>query len=336
MLPFFRLPEASSGQVALIKKMTLFPSEPKTQTSSYLCLRKNKKVEHRREEHTELEQLYRQVVAYDCEGDVYNAVKLCKRLAKLAPDWSAPFAFLCRMYRARQEWKPTLHYCLRAVEHNPFDENLWETLGLAATALGEWETARYAWNQLGYHFKKSREALDLDLGIVPVRLNPQTQPEIVAARRIDPVRAIVESIPQPSSGRRYKDLILIENRPAGNLFHQNKKRAVHDEVQVLKLSPWHTFATLLHTNAQRDVDILANLCLEAGIGFDNWSNASRFFQSGLHPKVSAYFDQSIFGKTERDVFLVALAACQERDILEILSNWQVITLKRAERPERLG
>ena len=101
------------------------------------------------------EQLYRLVVEYDRRGDVYNAVKLCKRLARMAPDWSVPFAFLSRTYRSRMEWKPTFHYCLRAVEHNAFDENLWETLGIAATALGEWETARYAWNQLGHHFKPS-------------------------------------------------------------------------------------------------------------------------------------------------------------------------------------
>ena len=145
------------------------------------------------------EQLYRLVVEYDRRGDVYNAVKLCKRLARMAPDWSAPFAFLSRTYRSRMEWKPTFHYCLKAVEHNAFDENLWETLGIAATALGEWETARYAWNQLGFHFKPSAEALHLDLGIMPIRLNPSTMPEIVAARRIDPVRCVIESIPQPSS-----------------------------------------------------------------------------------------------------------------------------------------
>lgn len=292
-------------------------------------------MEHCHEEHSNVEHLYRQVVEYDRRGDVYNAVKLCKRLVKLAPDWSAPFAFLGRMYRSRQEWKPTFHYCLRAVEHNPFDENLWETLGLSATAIGEWETARYAWNQLGFHFKKSDEELDLDLGVVPVRLNPFTQPEIVAVRRIDPVRATIESIPQPSSGRRYKDLILMESKPNARLFHQNKKLPVHDELQLLKQSPWRTFTTLLHTDSLRDVDTLANLCLEAGLGFDNWSNASRFFQPNLHEKVSEYFDHSIFGKLERNNFLVAIAARDAHAVTAILKNWEVITLKKYDEPECL-
>lgn len=275
------------------------------------------------------EQLYRLVVEYDRRGDVYNAVKLCKRLARMAPDWSVPFAFLSRTYRSRMEWKPTFHYCLKAVEHNAFDENLWETLGIAATALGEWETARYAWNQLGFHFKPSAEALHLDLGIVPVRLNPGTQPEIVAARRIDPVRCVIESIPQPSSGRGYKDLILVENQTNQNssFYLQRKKLYIHDELQLLKPSNLHTFSVLLHTSSAGDVDILANLCLSANIGFDNWSNATRFFQPNLHRNVQEYFDQAFLVKKEREVFLVAVAAKKTSDVQKILGTWQVITLK---------
>ncbi len=287
------------------------------------------------------EQLYRLVVEYDRRGDVYNAVKLCKRLARLAPDWSVPFAFLSRTYRSRMEWKPTFHYCLKAVEHNNFDENLWETLGIAATVLGEWETARYAWNQLGFHFKSTTEELHLDLGLVPVRLNPTTQPEIVAARRIDPVRASIESIPQPSSGRRYKDLILVENKPnptgtSGQFFHQSKKLPIHNELQLLKSSNWHTFSVLLHTPSQTDVDTLANLCLSANLGFDNWSNATRFFQPNIHRNVAEYFDQTIFGKQEREVFLVAIAAKQLGDVSAVLESWRVITLRDFGGVEALG
>lgn len=286
------------------------------------------------------EQLYRLVVEYDRRGDVYNAVKLCKRLARMAPDWSVPFAFLCRTYRSRMEWKPTLHYCMKAVEHNAFDENLWETLGIAATALGEWETARYAWNQLGYHFKPSAEAIDLDLGIIPLRLNPATQPEVVAARRVDPVRAIIESIPQPSSGRRYGDLVLVENKPnqtgaSVQFYQQRRVLPLHDELQLLKSSNWHTYSVMLFTATAADVDVLANLCLSANLGFDNWSNATRFFQPNLHRNVAEYFDQAIFGKIEREVYLVAMAARQFGEIEKALSTWRVITLKEHGRVEQL-
>jgi tetratricopeptide (TPR) repeat protein len=277
---------------------------------------------------SEAENLYRQVVTYDREGDVYNAVKLCKHLARLTPDWSAPFAYLGAIYKARQEWRPTLHYCLKAVENNPFDEKTWENLALAATALEEWETARNAWNQLGFKFKKSDETLALDLGIVPVRLNPAHQPEVVEARRIDPARAIIESIPQPSSGRRYQDLILIDRQASGTLLLNGKKLGVYDELQVLKTSPWRTFATTLHTSSLNDVQTLAQLCADAGLGFDNWSHAARFFRLDLHPKVSEYFNQPIFGQPERDSFLVAMAARQAEQVGRVLKSWEIISLQK--------
>jgi tetratricopeptide (TPR) repeat protein len=287
------------------------------------------------EQPIDVENLYREVVKYDRAGDVYNAVKLCKYIARMAPDWSAPFAYLGRIYKCRQEWKPSYHYSLRAVENNPFDDNTWEHLALAATALEEWETARRAWNQLGFEFKKSDEALRLDLGIIPACLNPGTHPEIVEVSRIDPARAIIQSIPQPSSGHRYRDLILLDVNPIRHHHINGRKMPVYDELQLLKQSPWRTFAVLLHTSSRKDVNTLAQLCDEASLGFDNWSNATRFFNPGLHPKVSEYFDYTIFGQLERDTFLVAIASRSEPAVVKVLQSWEVISLHPYSGLERL-
>ena len=170
---------------------------------------------------------------------------------------------------------------------------------------------------------------------MPLRLNPGTQPEIVAARRIDPVRAAIESIPQPSSGRCYKDLVLMENKPNGQLYQQSKKLPIHDELQLLKSSNWHSFSVLLYTDSPADVDTFANLCLSANLGFDNWSNATRFFQPNLHRNVAEYFDQAVFGKLEREVFLVAMAAKQMKEVENLLETWRVITLRECSKPEQL-
>src|SRR5690606_12324827 len=114
------------------------------------------------------------------------------------------------------------------------------------------------------------------------------------AFRIDPARAIIESIPQPSSGRRYKDLILLNTKSNKDFILHGKKLAVFDELGLLKTSRWRTYAVVLQTNSQKDVDILANLCKVADVGFDNWSNAARFLQSNLHPKLMEFYDQTIF------------------------------------------
>ena len=274
----------------------------------------------------EVEELYRQAVEYGHRGDVYNAVKLCKLIVRKSPDWSAPYAYLSSIYKNRNEWKPALHYSLQAIEHNPFNETVWENTAIAATALEDWKTARHAWNQLGFKFKNSMEELRLDLGLIPVRLNPATQPEIVEAQRIDPARAIVKSIPQPSSGCRYNDLVLLDSKPNKNFVMHGRKLGVFDELQVLKSSLWLTYAVVLHTSSKESVDTLARLCKEAGLGFDNWSNATRFFQANLHQKVMEFYDQSIFGKLSQDAFLVAIAARNYSDVLTVLKSWEVITL----------
>lgn len=276
----------------------------------------------------EIEELYRKAVAYGQVGDVYHAVKLCKLIARKSPDWSAPYAYLSNIYKDRNEWKPALHYSEKAIEYNPFNESTWENLALAATALHAWATARHAWNQLGFKFKKSDEELRFDFGLVPVRLNPTSQPEIVEATRIDPARAIIESIPQPSSGRRYKDLVLLNHKPNKQYILHGKKLSVFDELEVLQSSNWRTYVVLLETSSQQHVDQLMLLCKEAEIGFDNWSNAARFFQSNLHPKVMEYFDQSIFGKLEKEVFMVAMATRREETIRKALRNWEIITLQK--------
>ncbi|HFA51905.1 MAG TPA: hypothetical protein ENJ95_23050 [Bacteroidetes bacterium] len=292
-------------------------------------------MQQRHPQTNEIEELYRMAVEYDRRGDVYNAVKLCKLIVRKSPDWSAPYAYLSHIYKGRTEWKPTLHYSLKAIEYNPFNEGTWENMALAATALEDWKTARQAWNQLGFKFKNIDEELRLDLGLVPVRLLPNTQPEIVEATRIGPARAIIESIPQPSSGRRYKDLVLLDSKPNKSFVLHGRKLGVFDELQVLKESLWRTYALILLTPSDKDVDILANLCEEAGLGFDNWSNAARFFQSHLHPKVMEYYDKAVFGKLEREAFLVAIAAGKDQEVLEVLKNWEIISLKKYENLERL-
>ncbi|MEO1260448.1 MAG: hypothetical protein AAFZ15_16750 [Bacteroidota bacterium] len=285
-------------------------------------------MQHHHRQSDEIEELYRQAVAYGQRGDVYHAVKLCKLIARKSPDWSAPYAYLSNVYRNRNEWKPALHYSEKAIEYNPFNEVTWENLALAATAMESWKTARHAWNQLGFRFKNNDEEISLDLGLVPVRLNPTTQPEIVEATRIGPARAIIESIPQPSSGRRYKDLVLLNNKPNKDFVLHGKKLGVFDELEILKSSLWRTYAVILQTGSQEAADTLANLCGEAGLGFDNWSNATRFFQSNLHPKLMEYYDQAIFAKMEKDAFIVAIAARRDEDILEVLKNWEIITLQK--------
>jgi predicted TPR repeat methyltransferase len=64
-------------------------------------------------------EIFAQAEAYAEKSDVYNAVKLYKKLLKLAPDWALPWARLANVYKGRGEWKPCMQYTKNAASLNP-------------------------------------------------------------------------------------------------------------------------------------------------------------------------------------------------------------------------
>jgi len=273
--------------------------------------------------------LFEEALAYDRAGDAYNAVKLYKKIVKLAPDWSLPYHFLSLFYRQRNEWKPSFHYSQKAIETNPEDKTAWHILATSATALRRWQTARIAWNELGFEFRKTDKILNLDLGLIPVCINPRTKPEIIWARQIDPARAQIESIPQPSSERRYKEIILIDNQPIAHRNLRGKRVPVFEELESIRLSPYDTYAVIIETGAKNFIDILDQLCQDADIGFDNWSKATRQFWLRNQELLPEFFGAEIFSKAheETNYQLIAFAAKSHFEIKEILHAWKIITLQ---------
>ncbi len=276
-----------------------------------------------------IQSVFEEALAYDRAGDAYNAVKLYKKLVKIAPEWSLPYHFLSLFYRERNEWKPSLHYSQKAVEYNPEDKTAWQILATAATALRRWKIAREAWNELGFAFKKTEKALDLDLGLIPVCINVKTKPEIVWARQIDPARARIESIPQPASEHRYREEILIDRQPMAHRTLRGKRLPIYAELERVRLSPYQTYAVILETGSKKHVDILDGLCADADVGFDNWSKATRQFWRRNKEVLPEFYGADIFAAAHEEAAynLIALSAKSTFEIEEILYAWKVITLE---------
>jgi tetratricopeptide (TPR) repeat protein len=277
--------------------------------------------------HTEIEEIYRQAVSYQYNDDIYHAVKLAKKVIKLAPDWSAPFSLLSLIYKNRNEWHPAMYYSRKAITLNPFDEEAWKNLAISATALKKWLTVRKAWNHLGYDFPEKNKIIKMNLGNVPVRINPNDRPEIIWATKIDPARAYIASVPQPSSERRFRDLILIDHTASGYFVKDGKRMPVYNELQLLKPSQKWTFIAFLDTNNPMDVLALDQLCAKAKLGFDNWSKATRHLLTRHKNSLPEYFDESMIQNYESDKYLIAISAEWQREVREILEAWKVVTLK---------
>ena len=116
-------------------------------------------------------------------------------------------------HKLRRDWVESVAASRRAAELGQAKESYFN-LGVAATAIRDWDTARYAWRGLGIDVGTGPEPRG-DFGLCPVRLNPDTDGEVVWGRRIDPCRIRIESVPLPESGHRWHDVVLHDVVPAG-------------------------------------------------------------------------------------------------------------------------
>ena len=270
------------------------------------------------------EELLEQAKAYWRQNDAYQAVKILRKLVKERPSWATPNYWLAKIYKQRREWKPCLHYSQRAVECDPKELECWEWMGLAAAALGRWPMARKAWMKLGFPYSLQEGIAEPQLGGIVVCLNEKTRPEIVWANRMDPARARLESVPQPSSGFHHQDILLIER--AENMHHilGTHKIPVFRVIERLKDSRIPTFSVELHTQENSEVQLLAHLCHQQRLGFDNWSMANRQMSIRQNEQINYYKMES---EPSGSTTLIGLAARKKITIHKVLQEWKSLTNK---------
>ncbi len=266
--------------------------------------------------------MYQEAEAYHEHGDVYNAVKLCKRIIKRVPTWYPPHALLGDIYKYRQEWKAALHYNKKSVALDASDRNAWWNIGIAATALKKTRLARSIWAKFGLS-----EAEKLP-NLKSVRIAFGKQFDIIWVRPLDPARGVISSIPSPATGRCWRDTILLDGVVAGYNVVNGKKYPVFEALGLYKRSRYHTFSCKVYLENADDLKNLERLCLESGLGFENWSNAAWMF-SNQHQKnaLPEYYgtDSQKMPDSMREAH-VAIAARKQQEVEEVLRAWQLISL----------
>lgn len=270
-----------------------------------------------------ISELFEEALEYENRGDAYNAIKLYKKVAKMAPQWAPPCRRLGMIYKYRLEWKPALYYVKKSLAADPGNRSAWWDLGIAATALRKWRLARNVWNKFG-----ESPSAGWRPGPVSVRLSYDKRYEILWADSIDPARAVIQNIPHPDSGRQFRDIILYDRVVSGHHVVGRKRFPVHEELGLYKRSGYQTYSCTLETGNSSDVRILENLCREADLGFEVWSNAARQFSPGGEEPVPEYYDPGLLSDTPEPDLRVALAARRKKHITEVLRSWSVISLAR--------
>lgn len=193
--------------------------------------------------------------------------------------------------KAIQDWPECVRRNERAVElftpevAEAFDgvnPAAWN-LGVAATALGDWATARRAWASYGIDLYQGAEPIDIDYGSVPIRINPDrpslphtVQPhhgatEVIWCWRRSPAHAVVASVPLPESGHRFRDVLLHDGEPKGSRMLGDREVAVFDELLRLQDSGLPTWKAEVSGADEADLEALGDRVGPLGLGVDNWS-----------------------------------------------------------------
>jgi hypothetical protein len=262
-------------------------------------------------------------------GEIEQAIAHYQKATRWDRRWSVPWYNLGLLFKRQANWPESLRHNRRAVELNPADEAAWWNLGIAATALGEWQTAREAWRACGMNVPDGDDPIVGNYGAVPVRLNPEGNAEVVWCTRIDPARAIIRNIPMPESGHRCGDLLLHDGAPNGTRVYNGVDVPVFDELALLQPSQLGTFVVRIDGLAAGDVHYLTDEAESAGLQAESWSETVRLLcracSEGLFDQEHTHLDPDEEEEEETPTREVAFAAPSERAVQELIEAFTATT-----------
>jgi hypothetical protein len=220
------------------------------------------------------------------DGRYEDAGALLTRAADLEPWLAESWYNLALLHKFRHDWEQARAAGLRAVAllDRAAGAPDWWNVGIAATALQDWPLARRAWQAYGLRLPEPEGddraggdgPLHAPLGSSAVRLSPEGESEVVWGRRLDPARVEVLSIPLPSSGRRWGEVVLHDGVPHGErVAGRGAAYPVFDEIELWAPSPVPTFLVQLEAATEEDRDAMEKLAADAGFAAEDWSSSVR-------------------------------------------------------------
>ncbi|HEX5409407.1 MAG TPA: hypothetical protein VFW89_06530 [Gemmatimonadaceae bacterium] len=192
-----------------------------------------------------------------------------------APRWSAPVYNLGLLFKYQGRWAESFELNRQATELAPGDQASWWNLGIAATAIGNWSEARRAWLACGMNPPAGDGPPDFGWGMIPVRLDPAASGEVVWARRFDPARAQILSVPLPTARFHWKDLVLTDGAQEGERVVGKRTYPVFNVLDTLEASHYRTFVIELASVTQDVVAALENCAAECGGAAEDWGTTTR-------------------------------------------------------------
>lgn len=208
----------------------------------------------------------------DDRGDEKGAELAYRDAIRLDPKLEMAWFNLGLLFKRQRNWAESLRCNERSAELDPRKgQPAWWNLGIAATALRDWESARRAWRGYGIAVPDGEGPIELNFGRTPVRIGPPEAIEVVWCRRIDPARAVIESVPLPESGHRHGDVVLHDGAPNGEREASGKVYSVFDELERWEQSPVPTIVVSLTCPSEEDAMAVCELTDAAKLTYEDWT-----------------------------------------------------------------
>ena len=259
------------------------------------------------------------------EGRLAEAAELFEWLTRLVPDHS-PYHYMAGLaYKYLRRWPESLAANLRAIEvAEEFDEAAHWNAGIAATALSDWAVARRIWEACGIPITPGEGEIREDFGFTMLLLNPWGSIERLFARRIDPVRAEIVSVPYPRYGHLCGDIVLHDGASLGVVRVGEQEFQVFNELQRLRPSRLQTFIAEVTCDDPDQFQELLDVLSELGEAEDwtenKWICAScaRGDQEGAQEQ-HEHDESELAWVPDREI---AVAAETQDAVARVLATWE--------------
>jgi hypothetical protein len=221
------------------------------------------------------QQLHEAAQSLSDEGRDEEALRKYEEALQLDPSRSSSWYNSGLIYKYRKDWSNSYRCNLQAYTLAPDDEASRWNLAIAATALRDWKTARSAWADNGIELEGTEGPINMDFGPTPVRLNPDGDAEVVWAERIDPVRAVLRSIPFPDSGFRCGDIVLHDGAGVGTRTSGGRQYMVFNVFELFEASRLSTYCMVVDGATAKIMQLLENAFAAADLPFEDWTSNVR-------------------------------------------------------------
>ncbi len=223
------------------------------------------------------------------------------------------------LYKLQHRWQESFEALRKALDLDASDEGWWWDLGIAATGLEDWGTARKAWKKCEVQLPDGQGPIEADMGRAAIRVKSAAESrEVVWARRVDPARAELRGVPLPLSQRRWKDIVIHDGVPNGSRKLAGKEFPVFDEIQVATPSEYSTYMVVAKIGPRNAGRALLDKAEASGFSAVDWRSSLRFLCDKC---LKGMPHEKHFHEVEGGERLFGVAARREEQVREVVDAW---------------